>query len=202
MTAPFCATGVIDARTCGLLVDAYDSCAPYSMARDQHGNPIVHWSHPYLSGSAATTVLEAVRRCQRLTAGAFHLEPLYPETVLLAALSDGQGHVAHADNERRIGDEWVPNHTPQRNFAGILYLNSGFEGGELRFEGDEPRIFRPAEGLYVSFPCDRHFVHEVTPVERGRRYSLALWYTRLYESANHRLVSAVEQLSSVQDHLQ
>jgi len=199
MTSPFSASGVIDSATCRLLVEAYDSSAPYAASRDQHGNPLVQWSDRYLSRFAATTLLEVVRLCQRLTAGAYGPQVLYPETVLLALLRDGQGHVPHADNEKLVDDEWVLNHTPQRDFAGILYLNSAFAGGELRFDGDESWVFHPTGGLYVSFPCDRRFVHQVTPVVRGRRYSLALWYTCSHSSANFGLVYALNQLPPLRE---
>jgi predicted 2-oxoglutarate/Fe(II)-dependent dioxygenase YbiX len=39
-------------------------------------------------------------------------------------------------------------------------------------------VVKPRAGLFVAFPSDERFVHEVLPVTMGRRYSLALWFTR------------------------
>ena len=39
-------------------------------------------------------------------------------------------------------------------------------------------VVAPRAGLFVAFPSDERFVHEVLPVTAGRRYSLALWFTR------------------------
>lgn len=200
MISPFSEAGVINAAACRLLIDTYNAIAPYAICRDQHGNSLVQWSELIMSRQAATTLLEATRRCLCLTADAFGLKTIYPETVLLAMIQDGQAHEPHADNEKRVNNEWVPNHTPQRDYAGLLYLNSDFEGGELHFEGDGSRIFRPSGGLYVSFPCDRRFVHQVTPVEHGRRYSLALWFTCRHSYANLALVDALDQLPERRDH--
>ena len=48
----------------------------------------------------------------------------------------GDRHVRHADRERRTADGgWEPNHTPYRDYTGIVYLNSEnahFSGGVLR----------------------------------------------------------------------
>ena len=172
----------VSAAGCVTLIDTYNACAPYSAHSDQHRNPVVAWPAARMDSVGNTAMIAAVRRCQTLTATAFE-QQLYPETAILAALGDGQGHVAHADNEQLTDGAWVPNHTPQRDFAGILYLNSAFTGGQLRFP-DRGREHQPIEGMYVTFPCTRDFVHEVTPVGQGRRYSLAVWFTTRPEHAS------------------
>src|SRR5215475_9137451 len=102
----------------------------------------------------------------------------YPETVVLATMGAGGHHPLHADNMRRNekGD-WVPNHTPHRDIAAIYYLNDDFEGGELVFPAQKLYI-KPRRGLLVSFPCDQNFIHEVLPVQAGRRYTVAIWFTK------------------------
>jgi hypothetical protein len=61
--------------------------------------------------------------------------PLYPETVVLAAIGPGGHHSRHADNCRQNEQgECVANHTPQRHISAIYYLNEEFDGGEILFE--------------------------------------------------------------------
>jgi hypothetical protein len=100
------------------------------------------------------------------------------DLTLLSEMSPGDSHPLHADNERQdpAGD-WIPNHTPWREFAAIVYLNTcgaDYTGGELRFPSLVIAV-RPRAGLLVGFPCNRAYPHEVVPVVQGLRYTLSLW---------------------------
>lgn len=177
--------GVIDHALCAQFAEAYDACARPSALTDHHGNPLVNWNEARLTEATASAILTTIGRLRDVTAAAFAESALHPETALIARLNDGQGHIAHADNEQLVNGRWVANHTPHRDYVGLLYLNSDFTGGELRFPGNPVESpVRPEEGLYVSFPCTRDFLHEVTEVERGRRYTLAVWFTRRLEHAD------------------
>ena len=55
----------------------------------------------------------------------------------------------------------------QRGITAILYLNSNFAGGEIRFPKQGLEL-RPSAGLLVIFPSNRNFPHEVKPILRGR----------------------------------
>lgn len=192
LTSVFRQSGVITPEVCSLLMNAYDLCAPYSSFHDQHGNPLIQWSDQHMNPAATIAFISAVKRCYRLTEQAFQCQRIYPETAILAVLGEGQGHEAHADNEKLIGGMWVPNHTPNRHFAGILYLNSNLGGGELYFT-DRSGLIQPNEGLYVSFPCNRNFVHEVKSVSYGRRFSVALWFTTKRHYANFPLLYTIDE---------
>src|SRR6266481_2325689 len=105
-------------------------------------------------------------------------DPLYPETVILAALGAGGHHSRHADNCRQNerGD-WVANHTPQRDVTAIYYLNDTFEGGEIVFERAQ-LVVKPRRGLLLAFPSDGAHVHEVLPMRSGVRYTMPIWLTK------------------------
>jgi hypothetical protein len=113
---------------------------------------------------------------------------LYVEYTLLSSMRSGDRHPRHADRERRREDgAWEPNHTPHRDYTGIIYLNSNdlhFEGGVLRFP-ELGREVRPLAGQLVAFGCDRRYEHEVTPVTSGARYSLSCWLTRFPARAEY-----------------
>lgn len=84
----------------------------------------------------------------------------------------------HADAERQNDQgEWEPNHSAWRTHVGLLYLSNEGEdhdGGVLRLPefGVE---YPPQKGLLVGFPSSREYVHEVTKVESGKRYAMAVW---------------------------
>ena len=105
-----------------------------------------------------------------------NVSELYIDSFFVACLLAGDSHIAHADNERREDGRWVPNHTPQRDYTGIAYLNDDFTGGELVFpELDIVIARRPS--LLVGFPSNHEFVHAVPNVLSGKRYSLLVWFT-------------------------
>lgn len=60
--------------------------------------------------------------------------------------------------------------TAHRRFALTINLNDGYEGGYLRFAEYAPHLYRPGPGDAIVFACA--VLHEVTPVTRGRRFTL------------------------------
>jgi len=62
-------------------------------------------------------------------------------------------------------------------YSTVVYLNDDFEGGEIYF----PRLkftYKPNKGDAVIFPCNSvDYVHGVTEVTSGTRYTLAMWHT-------------------------
>jgi hypothetical protein len=108
-------------------------------------------------------------------------DELYLEYTLFAQMEIGDVHPAHADAEAPAGDgQWIPNHTSWRHSVGLLYLNTGghhFTGGDLVFPTLGRRV-TPQAGQLVGFPSGRQHWHEVTPITRGSRCSLAIWTTR------------------------
>ena len=55
---------------------------------------------------------------------------------------------------------------PYRYFAGIVYLNDDYEGGELYFTALDIAI-KPRRGTFVGFTGGFHHEHAVTRVESG-----------------------------------
>jgi hypothetical protein len=91
----------------------------------------------------------------------------------------------HADAEGYYGDNPQPlkNYDPSNQmsevlneYSSILYLNDGFSGGELYFEGID-LLVKPRVNQLVFFPSGAEFRHEVRPVNSGNRYTLASFYT-------------------------
>jgi predicted 2-oxoglutarate/Fe(II)-dependent dioxygenase YbiX len=125
---------------------------------------------------------------------------LYPDFTILQANHPGDGHIAHADNCRYEPAEgkWVDNHTPQHALTCGIYLNSSgaaFIGGDLVF----PRLgitVQPQAGLFVAYPSDHRFEHEVPEVKSGVRYSMLIWFTDDPAFAEGPLAPRIEPVSS------
>ena len=164
--------GVLSAALCADLCSLYDDRVHLSKHKDYSGWPVLYWEQvrahaPDEVIAIKTLTVDIPVRIARSGQG-WHLI----ETILMAALGPGGHHIAHADNRTLDGK---PNHTPQRSFSAIVYLNNEFMGGELDFP-DRGEQIEPHAGLMVAFPSD--YVHQVLPVTAGKRYSLNLWFTQ------------------------
>lgn len=125
------------------------------------------------------------------------------DLALICAITGSFRHRLHADNAfvfcpRHGADperllelgcdcediEVRPNHTPWRNYTGLLYLDSDHGGGDIVF-GEAPnvigKLYRKEitvrSGLLVLSPSNELYHHRTTPVSRGIRYSLNVWFT-------------------------
>lgn len=60
------------------------------------------------------------------------------------------------------------------DLAILAYVNDDFEGGELYFP-DHDYHFKPKRGSIVMFPGSLYYVHGVTKITSGTRYTLSNW---------------------------
>ena len=162
---------------CAFLIDLYDRYSELSDRRDYSRRPLLHYYTVREADSeSASWVYGVSLRCKEKIEVHFSTPELLVESLFVACLLSGDSHIAHADNERRKHGRWVPNHTPQRDYTGLLYLNDNFTGGELVFP-DRDVVIIPKAGLLVGFPSNHKFVHAVPKVLSGKRYSLPVWFS-------------------------
>ena len=168
----------VGAEDCRRLMAMYDAHVHLATVKDQTGHPVVYWPE-FRAADDAEIVPRLVEECLRNIGSQLRpAEPLYPETVILAAMGAGGRHNRHADNCRQNEQgDWVANHTPHRDVSAIYYLNDEFEGGEIVFDRAQ-LVVRPRRGLLLAFPSDAAHLHEVLPVRSGVRYTMAIWFTR------------------------
>jgi len=157
----------------------YDRHVHLTEVKDQTGFPVVYWPQFRDAPHAAEIVTRLVEKCLRsIGSQLLPVEPLYPETVILAAIGADGYHSRHADNCRQNEQgDWVANHTPHRDVSAICYLNDDFDGGEIFFERAQLTV-KPRPGLLLAFPSDAGHVHEVLPVRSGVRYTMPIWFTK------------------------
>jgi hypothetical protein len=169
----------VSADDCRRLMTMYDRHVHLTKVRDQTGHPVVYWPLFRDAAYAAEIVPRLVEECLRNIGSQLRFaEPLYPETVILAAMGAGGRHNRHADNCRQNEQgEWVANHTPQRDASAIYYLNEEFEGGEIVFDRAQ-LVVKPHRGLLLAFPSDADHVHEILPVRSGVRCTMPIWFTK------------------------
>ena len=167
----------LSSKECTFLIDIYDRYSELSPQRDCSGRPLLHYyTLRDLESESASWVHSVSLRCKEKIEVDLRTPELFVESVLLACLWPGDSHIPHADNSRREHGRWLPNHTPQRDYTALVYLNDNFTGGELVFP-DRDVVIIPKSGLFVGFPSNHKFVHAVPNVLSGKRYSLPVWFT-------------------------
>lgn len=170
-------------KECTFLIDLYDRYSELSPQRDYSGRPLLHYyTLRDVDSESASWVHGVSLRCKEKIEGDLRTPELFVESVFLACLWLGDSHIPHADNEQKEHGRWLPNHTPQREYTAVVYLNDNFTGGELVFPARDVVIV-PKPGLFVGFPSNHEFVHAVPNVLSGKRYSLPVWFTMDSEKA-------------------
>jgi len=100
-----------------------------------------------------------------------------PTSPALVRWLPGQLQMPHADKELHVGDDaGKPNGFPWYDIATIIYLNDDYEGGELYFPNQGIQ-FKPKRGAVYFFPGDMNYVHGVTVLESGIRYTCPFFWT-------------------------
>lgn len=91
----------------------------------------------------------------------------------------GQFQKPHADKELHDGpDAGLPNDFPYYDLSSLFYLNEDYEGGELYFPLQDVK-FKPKRGAAYFFPGDKNFIHGVTEIKSGIRYTCPFFWTIL-----------------------
>lgn len=88
----------------------------------------------------------------------------------------GQFQNPHADKELHEGpDAGMPNDFPCYDLSSLFYLNDDYEGGELYFPLQDIK-FKPKRGAAYFFPGDMNYVHGVTEIKSGIRYTCPFFW--------------------------
>lgn len=80
----------------------------------------------------------------------------------------------HADAENLDGS---PHPFPYRNYAAITYLNTDYTGGRISFPNLDNFCPEIKPGMLVAFPGTIEYLHGVSKVLSGTRYTIAGFFT-------------------------
>jgi hypothetical protein len=88
---------------------------------------------------------------------------------------DGSSQAPHGDKENEDGSLQI---SEIRNYdlSTIIYINDNFDGGNTYFTQHDISI-KPKKGSVLIFPGDRHYIHGVSEVTNGTRYTLPKFWT-------------------------
>jgi hypothetical protein len=106
-----------------------------------------------------------------------------PTSPAMVRWLPGQLQMPHADKELHTGpDAGKPNDFPYYDIAGLFYINDDYEGGELYFPNQDIK-FKPKAGAAYFFPGDMNYIHGVTEIKSGIRYTVPFFWTILSHKA-------------------
>ncbi len=96
------------------------------------------------------------------------------EAPSLMRYHEGGHYTIHADSMN-----WDPKTNKwhkviDRDLSMLIYLNDGYEGGELTFNKFDYMI-RPRAAAAVLFPSDHRYLHQAHVVTKGVRYAMVSW---------------------------
>ena len=122
-------------QECTFLITLYDRYSELSSNLDYQNYRALldYYTLRDVDSESARRVYGITFRCKERIEVHLSTEELFVESLFVACLLSGDSHIAHADSEQREHGRWVPNHTPNRDYTGIAYLNDNFTGGELVF---------------------------------------------------------------------
>ncbi len=89
---------------------------------------------------------------------------------------EGGEYQPHADADSWSAEEQTWKRVVDRDISILLYLNEGYEGGEIDFPNFGLKL-QPQRGLLMAFPSDGRYLHAARPVTSGIRYALVSWAT-------------------------
>jgi hypothetical protein len=102
-----------------------------------------------------------------------------PTSPAMVRWLPGQLQMPHADKELHDGpDAGKPNDFPYYDIAGLFYINDDYEGGELYFPNQGIK-FKPKAGAAYFFPGDMNYIHGVSQIKSGIRYTVPFFWTIL-----------------------
>jgi hypothetical protein len=169
---------VFSSEQCRILIDCFERNREDCATREGSA----FWSGRFIWQDALPPrEIDAIRIMQQARFHAHTLlnqivlprQPLYSDTAQVVRWHEGQELTPHADN---LEPDGRPNATPHRAFSSLIYLNDDYGGGETYFPGHGVRL-TPEAGALVLFGAGPQYVHGVTRVTRGLRYTNAGWFT-------------------------
>jgi hypothetical protein len=122
-------------------------------------------------------IIEGMVARLKIEVDAFFNVDAQPTSPAMVRWLPGQLQMPHADKELHEGpDAGKANDFPYYDIAGLFYINDDYEGGELYFPNQGIK-FKPKVGAAYFFPGDMNYVHGVSEIMSGIRYTVPFFWT-------------------------
>jgi hypothetical protein len=146
---------------------------------DYWANRVATYPTIQKSSLEVPVIIEKMVRRLKIEVDKFFSVDADPTSPAMVRWLPGQLQMPHADKELHTGpDAGKPNDFPYYDLAGLFYINDDYEGGELYFPNQGIQ-FKPKAGAAYFFPGDKNYIHGVTEIKSGIRYTVPFFWTIL-----------------------
>ena len=162
--------GFISDEECAILVEAFENTALTNSANGFWDNMIVYPAK-ITDRDILELMINTSTRTREVIMDRYKPKEIFSDSIMLCRWDVGKQLTPHIDNQD--SHEYS---TPWRTYSSLVYLNGGFEGGDIFF----PRlneVLKPTTGMLVIFSSGPEHEHGVKAVTAGQRYTMPSWYT-------------------------
>jgi predicted 2-oxoglutarate/Fe(II)-dependent dioxygenase YbiX len=170
--------GFAGTEECREVIAAYEALRPTEAATVGYAlwDGKVVYSEKFHAHLTAAALLSQWREKAKAIVAAHAAAPVRSDALLVMRWDEGDHLDPHYDDRNMDG---TPNWSSWREWAGLVYLNDDFAGGEIHL----PELgveYKPRAGSFCFFPASR--LHGVKRIEQGKRYTCAQWFNRIKDS--------------------
>ena len=141
-------------------------------------NPASELGEDELENSAILFVSDIVNKIKN-TMEEFYSIDLDLVNMNFSQISEGGYNPMHSDSTKLDGSPWRDDGIPEEiEYSALLYASQSgvdFSGGQIYFPQHNLSV-SPDKGSLIFFKGDVDHIHEVQPVESGKRHTLVLFY--------------------------
>jgi len=102
----------------------------------------------------------------------YNLKLFQKKTAQIVVWREGDYQPPHADKENVNGSDHP---YPDNDIASLMYLNDDYRGGSIFFPNQKIQI-KPEAGSAIFFPGDKYYLHGVSKVTRGQRFTIPCFW--------------------------
>ena len=124
-------------------------------------------------------IVKKMNELEQIIGETFNVSLKYPEKKVFFTIGrwvEGSYQGPHGDKENEDGSPQRYESLLDYDISTILYLNDNYEGGELYFPQHDISI-KPTKGMVIMFPGDRYYIHGVSKIENGTRFTIPRFWT-------------------------
>ncbi|WP_422924225.1 2OG-Fe(II) oxygenase [Singulisphaera sp. PoT] len=161
-------------QECADIIQCAKTLTTWDTRAQGYWNSRIAHATEFLNPAARDQLVEIRKRVGREIRQSYGLtQPITADTLQIVRWPEGFDQAPHADAENPNG---APHPYAWRAFASLIYVNNDYEGGQIFFPNQRlaPKI---TPGMLVFFPGTLEYLHGVTKVTQGVRYTVASFWT-------------------------
>jgi hypothetical protein len=157
----------------------YDSDGAMTYDSEFWSNRVATYPTLYKNNKDILEILDGIIKRLKPIIDNFFGVDASPTSPAIVKWKKGHYQEPHADKEMTdSGNEGKPNDFPWYDLSTVIYLNEDYDGGKLFFPQHDLE-FSPSSGSVYFFPGDKNYVHGVSEITSGERFTCPFFWNIL-----------------------